>query len=59
MKKYAVRANLKRIDEMKEAMEVSFLIDFDDPEQFYNMRTEIGELDDSLKLTFLDNKGII
>jgi uncharacterized membrane protein YhiD involved in acid resistance len=51
--------NLKRFDESKEILEASFLVEFDNVDQLNKSKTELQELSDSIKITFLDNKGII
>lgn len=50
--------NLKRYDETKEVIEASFLVEFDNIEQLYISRSELQNLSDNLKITFLDNKGL-
>jgi hypothetical protein len=51
--------NLKRVDEMKAFFEAAFLVEFSNFEAFANCKRQLQELDDSLKITFLDNKGIV
>jgi uncharacterized membrane protein YhiD involved in acid resistance len=51
--------NLKRFDESKEMLEASFLVEFDNINQLKKSKTELQGLSDSIKITFLDNKGII
>ncbi len=51
--------NLKRLDESKEILEASFLVEFDNVDQLNKSKSELQELSDSVKITFLDNKGII
>lgn len=58
LKKYSTGCSLKRFDETREIIEVSFLVDFLDFDQLNNSKKELKELDSSLKITFLDNKGI-
>lgn len=50
---------MKRFDETKEMLEGSFLIEFKDFDQLNEMKTELQELGDNIKITFVDNKGII
>jgi hypothetical protein len=51
--------NLKRFDESKELLEASFLVEFDNVDQLNKSKSELQGLSDSIKITFLDNKGII
>jgi len=58
LKKHCVGLNMKRFDETKEAMEASFLVEFRDFSNLKEAREELRKLKDSIKITFLDNKGI-
>jgi len=51
--------NMKRVDATKAIMEASFLVEFSDYDQFKKTKAELQSLNDSTKITFLDNKGII
>ena len=51
--------NMKRFDDTKEMIEASFLVEFDDFEQLKEAKSELRKLNDSAKITFLDNRGII
>jgi uncharacterized membrane protein YhiD involved in acid resistance len=59
LNQHCAAVNLKRIDEMKSYFEASFLVEFSDFEKFKNCKRQLHSLDDSLKITFLDNKGIV
>ena len=59
LKKYCSTVNLKRFDENKEILEASFLIEFVNIEQLTKMKSALYELNDSVKISFLDNRGII
>ncbi len=48
---------LKRLDENKKFMEASFLVEFKDFKTLSNVRKALYELDDSIQINFLDNKG--
>ena len=50
---------MKRFDETKEMLEVSFLIEFDDFKQLLTAKSTLQSLNETMKITFLDNKGII
>jgi len=58
LKKHSLGLNMKRFDETKEALEASFLVEFKDFEDLKEAREELRKLKDSIKITFLDNKGI-
>lgn len=58
LKKYCSDVNLKRFDETKQVLEASFLVEFASFEQLNRSKAELKQLDDSIKVTFLDNKGI-
>ena len=58
LKKNSSGVNLKRFDENNEASEASFLVEFQDFEQLNKAKRELQKLDDSLKISFLDNKGV-
>lgn len=49
---------LKRFDETKEMNEASFLIECDNVDQLRQIKSELQNLHDSVKVTYLDNKGI-
>lgn len=50
---------LKRLDENKNFMEASFLVEFNDMSELNNTRNALRKLDDSIQMNFLDHKGII
>lgn len=58
LKKYCPAVDVKRFDETKEMLEASFLIEFDRFEQLKKAKSELQRLSDTIKITFLDNKGI-
>jgi len=51
--------NMKRFDETKEQLEASFLVAFDSIEQLNKAKTELQRQGESVRITFLDNKGIV
>ena len=55
---YCSAVNLRRLDETKEIVEVSFLVEFRDFEQLNKAKIALQQLDDSLKFSFLDSKGM-
>ena len=59
LKKYCSAVDLKRFDETKETLEATFLVEFDDLQKFYEGKSELQNLNEHLKITFIDNKGLI
>ena len=55
---YCSAVNLRRLDETKEIVEASFLVEFRNFEQLNKAKIALQELDDSLKFSFLDSKGM-
>ncbi len=51
--------NLRRFDETKGVIEASFVVEVDDFAQLNNLKNQLRELSDSMKISFLDNKGIL
>jgi hypothetical protein len=49
---------MKRFDETKEELEASFLVEVDSFEQLNKSKAELQKLNEHVKITFLDNKGI-
>lgn len=58
LKKYCSAVNMRRFDENKEIIEASFLVEFDNFEQLQTVKSKLQKLNDSITITFLDNKGI-
>ena len=59
LKKNCDVVDLRRLDETKEILEVSFMIEIRDFNQLNKAKNEIQKLNETLTITFLDNKGII
>lgn len=59
LKKCCSAVDMKRFDETKDILEASFLIEFENFEQLQTAKSELQKLSDSIKITFLDNKGIL
>ena len=58
-KKNSVTADIKRFDETKDIIEASFLIECDNFQQLSKAKLELQKLNDSIKVTFLDNRGML
>lgn len=59
LEKYCSVVDMKRFDESKEILEASFLIEFDNFKQLQIAKAELRKMNDSLKITFLDSKGVL
>ena len=58
LNKYCSKVHLRRMDETKETLEVSFLIEFDNFEKLNDTKMVLQGLDDSLVIKYLDNKDV-
>ncbi len=58
LKKLSSTVSLKRVDETHDMLEATFLVDFKDYDNLEQIRSELTELSESVKLTFLDTKGV-
>jgi len=59
LKKSCARVELKRFDEAKDSLEADFLVELTDFEQLNKTKTALQGLSNEMRITFLDNKGII
>jgi hypothetical protein len=56
---HCAMANLRRFDESKDEVEVTFMVDFKEPEDVAAVKKELMVIGgDSTRITFLDNQGI-
>ena len=51
--------DLKRFDENKEMLEVAFLVEFSDFNQLETAKSSLRAMNDSVTVSFMDNKGVI
>ncbi|MCK5534285.1 DUF4956 domain-containing protein [bacterium] len=51
--------NMKRFDETKNLIEASFLLEFSNFKELNKAKSKLQRIDDSIKITFLDNKGVL
>ena len=58
LKRNCAGVDLKRFDETKNAVEVSFIVEFDDVESLSRSKSELKDCGDSIKISFLDNRGV-
>ena len=59
LKKNCDAVDLRRLDETNEILEASFMVEAKNFSQLNNAKDELQQLNDTLKITFLDNKGLI
>ena len=58
LKKHCSSVNMKRFDETKEALEAVFLVEFDDFDSLNQSKYELQQINEHIRVTFLDNKGL-
>jgi uncharacterized membrane protein YhiD involved in acid resistance len=58
LKRSFSRCQIKRFDETKEMIEVLFLVEFESFDQLEKVKTQLRQLDNSIKISFLDNRGV-
>ncbi|MAF20115.1 MAG: DUF4956 domain-containing protein [Parcubacteria group bacterium] len=56
--KYCTSVKLRRLDESEERLEVSFLVEFAGFEKLNQAKEELLKLSRSIRIVFLDNKGV-
>ncbi len=59
LNKHCVMVDLKRLDETGDALEASFIVEADSFADLNGAKTELRSISDGIKITFLDNKGLI
>jgi len=59
LKRYCKGINLKRFDEQKEFLDATFQVEFNDSTGLNDAKSELLALNDSVKISFLDNRGVI
>jgi hypothetical protein len=59
LKKYCDEVDLKRLDETKETLEASFMVESQNFTQLNKAKGELQKLNDSINITLLDNKGFL
>jgi len=58
LKRHCKAVDMKRFDETKEVLEASFLVEFDNFDQLREGKSELQRLNENIKVSFLDSKGI-
>ena len=59
LNKYCSTIDMRRFDETNEELEGVFLVEFENFNQLLRAKSEIQKLSDSVRITFLDNKGLM
>ena len=59
IKENCAKIELNRLDETASFLEASFMIETNNFESLNNSKAKLLSLDDNLKITFVDNKGLI
>jgi hypothetical protein len=59
LRKNCSAVNFKRLDENDQISEASFFVEFDNFENLLRGKAELQSISNSIKITFLDNKGIL
>jgi hypothetical protein len=58
LKKNCTVINLKRLDETSNVLEVSFLVEFENFENFNESKKELKSLNKSINIQIIDNLGV-
>ena len=59
LKIYCDVVDLRRLDETNEILEASFIVEAKNFTQLNKAKDELRQLDNTLRITFLDNKGLL
>ena len=59
LENHCTAVNLSRFDETRDILEASFLVELRDFEQLTKTKTALQELNESIKISFLDNRGLV
>jgi len=59
LKRYCIKADLKRLDETKENLEASFLIELDSFSQLNDLKKDLRLLDQEIEITLIDNQDLL
>lgn len=59
LKEFCDKVDLRRLDETHEHLEASFMVESQNFAQLNNAKEALQKLDSKLKITFLDNKGLL
>jgi hypothetical protein len=59
LEKYCSSVSLKRLDESDEILETSFLVEFHNFQNIIDTKEDLRKLDKKIKITLLDNQGLL
>ena len=59
LENYCEVVDLRRLDETNKFIEASFMVELKNIDQLSKANVELQNLDDNVKVTFLDNKGLL
>ena len=59
LREHCSAVDLKRLDEQNDTLEASFLVKFEDFQRLARGKDALRDRDDSIKLSFIDNAGLI
>ncbi len=59
LKENCLSVNLKRFDEANETLDACFLVELGDFKQLNKTKSALQELNKSMRISFLDNKGVV
>jgi uncharacterized membrane protein YhiD involved in acid resistance len=59
LKKHCTEVEIKRFDETKEQLNAAFFVEFDTFEKLTQTKNDLQNVNEHVKVTFLDNKGLI
>lgn len=59
LQKYCIKADLKRLDETKENLEASFLIELDNFTELNELKKDLRSLDHGIEITLIDNQNLL
>ena len=59
LNKHCSGVNIKRLDESDKVLEVTFSVEFNSYSKLSNIKNDLRELDKGVKVTFLDNQGLM
>ncbi|MBN1764940.1 MAG: DUF4956 domain-containing protein [Sedimentisphaerales bacterium] len=59
LKKHCTSVDLRRFDETKEQLEAAFRVEFDNFAQMNETKNELQKINEHVRVSFLDNKGLV
>ena len=59
LKQNCSKVLLKRLDEDKNSLSSTFLVEFDEAKDLEKTQKDLQELNNSVKITYMDSRGVI